>query len=159
MEFRELSRKKQKLSTDEVIEILKTERRGVLSVIGDNGYPYGIPLNHYYDETDGKIYFHSGKKGHKVDALRQCEKVSYCVYDAGVKKEGDWALNVKSVVVFGKVEYIEDRSKIYDIAAKLSRKFTDDENYIRDEIARSGEATLMFAIVPEYVSGKIVNEK
>lgn len=81
--FRELVRKKQQISQEECIEILKNEKRGVLSVHGDDGYPYGMPLNHYYCEEDGRLYFHSGMMGHKVDSLRQNNKVSYCVYDKG----------------------------------------------------------------------------
>ena len=98
--FRELARKKQKLSDAECIELLKAEPRGVLSVQGEDGYPYGMPMNHWYCEENGHIYFHSGMKGHKVDAIRNCEKVSFCVYDQGFRREGEWALNIRSVVVF-----------------------------------------------------------
>ena len=69
--FRELVRKKQALSREECIEVLQKETRGVLSVIGDGGYPYGAPMNHWYNEEDGCIYFHCGNAGHRVDALRQ----------------------------------------------------------------------------------------
>ena len=156
--FREMLRKKQALTEEECIRILKEEPRGVLSVLGDDGYPYGMPLNHYYCEEDGKLYFHSGKAGHKVDAMKRNEKASFCVYDAGYRKEGEWALNIRSVIVFGRIELIEDRETIYRIAAELSRKFTDDEEYIAREIRRSGPATLLFALVPEHVSGKLVKE-
>ena len=156
--FRTLVRRKQQLPQEECVRILETERRGVLSVIGDDGYPYGMPLNHYYNEEDGKIYFHSGMTGHKVDALRRCPKASYCVYDAGYREEGSWAYNVRSVIVFGKIEFIEDRETVCRIAAALSRRFTDDEEYIRREIENSGPRTLMFALVPEHMTGKLVNE-
>ena len=72
--FREMLRKKQELSKEECIEILKKEKRGVLSVLGDEGYPYGMPINHYYDEESGKLYFHGGKKGHKIDAMKRLNK-------------------------------------------------------------------------------------
>ena len=68
--FREMLRYKQALSEEECIEILKKELRGVLSVLGDDGYPYGMPINHFYNEEDGKIYFHSGMQGHKIDAMK-----------------------------------------------------------------------------------------
>ena len=48
----------------------KKEPRGVLSVLGDDDYLYGMPLNHYYCEEDGKIYFHGGKSGHKIDSKK-----------------------------------------------------------------------------------------
>ena len=60
--FRELLRKKQKLTESECIDLLINEKRGVLSVCGDNGYPYGMPMNHFYNESDGCIYFHTGKR-------------------------------------------------------------------------------------------------
>ena len=124
--FREMMRIKQQLQQEECIEILKKEPRGVLSVLGDDGYPYGMPINQFYCEEDGKIYFHSGKKGHKVDAIKRCGKASFCVYDQGFRREGEWALNIRSVIVFGRIEIIEDTEKVYEISRRLSRKFTDD---------------------------------
>jgi nitroimidazol reductase NimA-like FMN-containing flavoprotein (pyridoxamine 5'-phosphate oxidase superfamily) len=156
--FREMVRKKQQLPEEACLEILKTELRGVLSVLGDDGYPYGIPLNHYYCEQDGKLYFHSGKAGHKIDALKKYSKASFCVYDKGFRKDGEWALNIRSVIVFGHIEFVEDREEIYRLTGELSRKFTADVEYIKKEIERSGPGTLMFALVPEHITGKIVNE-
>ena len=156
--FREMVRKKQQLSKDECVSILKSELRGVLSVSGDDGYPYGVPINHFYNEEDGKLYFHSGKTGHKIDAIKKDPKASFCVFDQGYRKDGEWALNIRSVIVFGRIELIEDRDTIYSIAAALSRKFTDDEAYISHELERSGPRTLMFALVPEHMTGKLVNE-
>ena len=53
--FREMLRSRQQLTQKECVNILKTELRGVLSVLGDDGYPYGVPVNHYYCEEDGKL--------------------------------------------------------------------------------------------------------
>ena len=156
--FREMLRKKQALSEEECIELLKRELRGVLSVLGDDGYPYGMPINHLYCEEDGKLYFHGGKKGHKIEAMRKCDKASFCVYDEGFRREGEWALNIKSVIVFGRIEFVDERETVYRISEELSRKFTDDDAYIKREIEKSGPATLMFALVPEHISGKLVNE-
>ena len=156
--FRKMLRFKQQITNDECIEILKTELRGVLSVLGDDDYPYGLPINHFYCEVDGKLYFHSGKIGHKIDAVKRHDKASFCVYDKGFRKEGDWALQIKSVIVFGRIEIIEDREKIYEISRQLSYKFTKDEEYIKKEIENSGPATVMFALKPEHITGKLVNE-
>jgi len=156
--FRELTRINKKLPEEECIRILKEELRGVLSLLGDGEYPYGVPLNHYYNEEDGKLYFHSGKKGHKIDALTKHNKASFCVYDKGYREGDDWALNIRSVIVFGRIEIIEDREMIYEISRRLSRKFTADEQYIEKEIRQSGPGTLMFALVPEHICGKLVNE-
>ena len=156
--FRDLIRKNKQLPMEECIEILKSETRGVLCVCGDDGYPYGMPMNHWYNEEDGKIYFHSGKLGHRTDALRRCGKVSFCTYNKGYRKEGEWALNVSSVIVFGKIEIVEDHQRIVDIATKLSRKFTQDEEYIRREIELYASKTLLLELTPEHICGKSVNE-
>ena len=156
--FREMIRKKRQLPQAECVEILKTQLRGVLSVLGDDDYPYGMPMNHYYCEEDGKLYFHGGQTGHKIDAIKRHDKASFCVYDEGFREDGDWALNIRSVIVFGRIEFITDQETVYRISEKLSRKFTNDDDYIRREIERSGPRTLLFALVPEYMTGKLVKE-
>ncbi|MBR5520900.1 MAG: pyridoxamine 5'-phosphate oxidase family protein [Oscillospiraceae bacterium] len=157
--FRELVRIKQKMPLEECIELLKTETRGVLSVLGDDGYPYGSPLNHFYDEESGKIYFHIGsQQSHRTDAVKNYDKASFCVYDKGYRKDDHWALNVKSVIVFGKVKIIDDRNTVEDISRKLSYKFTDDNGYIENEIKNHLHRTLLLELTPEHISGKYVNE-
>lgn len=156
--FRELIRKKQQLSEAECIEILKKEKRGVLSVIGDDGYPYGSPMNHFYNDSDGCIYFHSAKFGHRIDAIKNCDKVSFCVYDEGVRNEGEWALNINSVIVFGKIRLIEEIELVTAAVTKLSYKFTDDEEYIQREIRSAAHKTMLLRLEPEHICGKRVNE-
>lgn len=156
--FREVARKKQSLTKERIIEILKTEKRGVLSVLGDGGYPYGVPINYWYNEKNGKIYFHSGKTGHKVDAIKSHNKVSFCVYDKGFQNEGEWAFNISSVIVFGKMQIVEDYDKAMEICRSLSLKYTSDLPYIEDEIKKFGKATLCYELCPEHITGKIVNE-
>ena len=156
--FRELLRKNRQLSMEDCVEILKNETRGVLSVLGDEGYPYGMPMNHFYNEEDGKLYFHCGNVGHRLEALQKYNKVSFCAYDGGYRKEGEWALNVKSVIVFGTVEIIHDREKMVDITTKLCYKFTQDEAYIKKEIEQSAHRTLLLQLNPEHICGKLVTE-
>lgn len=156
--FREVARVKKRISEEECLGILRDEKRGVLSVIGDGGYPYGMPLNHYYNDDDGCIYFHSGKIGHRTDSIRKDDRASFCVYDQGYREEGDWALNIRSVIVFGRIEEIEDKEVIYEISRRLCHKFTDDEAYIDTEIEKHGSLTMMFRLRPEHMTGKIVKE-
>lgn len=157
--FRELVRKNKQLSMEDCIALLNSEKRGVLSVLGDEGYPYGTPMNHFYNAEDGKIYFHCGTQtSHRLDALRKCDKVSYCVYDKGYRKPGEWPLNVKSVIIFGRIRMLDDTEKIVDITAKLSRRFTQDEEYIRKEIAQHAHRTLLLELTPEHICGKLVEE-
>ena len=157
--FREMVRKNQQLSQQDCIELLKSETRGVLAVIGDEDYPYASPMNHFYNDDDGCIYFHCGRqRSHRLDSLRKQDKVSFCLFDKGYRKEGEWALNVKSVIVFGRMEIVDDKETMIDIATKLSHKFTLDDEYIKKEIEQHGHRTLLLKLIPEHISGKLVNE-
>ena len=156
--FRELIRKNKQIPMEECIQILNKGLRGVLSVLGDDDYPYGMPMNHFYSEEDGKIYFHCGKKGHRLDALKKHDKVSFCVYDEGYRNDGEWALNIKSVIVFGRMKVVEDSEKVVAISEKLSHKFTRDDTYIKEEIEKYAKQTLLLELTPEHMCGKMVTE-
>ena len=156
--FREMRRFKQQIPNEECIEILKNEPRGVLSVLGDDGYPYGVPLDHWYSESDEKLYFHCAKEGHKLDAIVKCDKVSYCVFDKGFRRDGEWALNINSVVVFGRMKLVEDADKTKDICTKLCRKFTDDESYLQKELKNALPRVQCLELMIEHMTGKLVNE-
>ena len=156
--FCKMRRFKQELSEEECIEILKKEPRGVLSVFDENGYPYGIPMNHWYNEVDGKLHFHGAKSGHKLDAIKKYDKVSFCVYDSGYRNEGEWALNIKSVVVFGRMKVVEDPDKMVEICTNIGHKFTDDKEYLEDELQRALPRVLCLELTPEHMTGKRVKE-
>ena len=156
--FRPLIRKNKQLSMETCIHILKTQKRGVLSVIGDHGYPYGMPMNHFYNEEDGKIYFHCGKVGHRLDALKKDPRVSFCTYDEGYTPPDQWALHIQSVIVFGQIDIIDDHDTIVDITTKLSHKFTQDDTYIEEEISQHARHTLILVLTPEHICGKWVTE-
>ncbi len=156
--FRGMRRFKQQVSDEECIRVLKEQPRGVLSMIGDDGYPYGIPLDHWYCEEDGKLYFHGAKEGHKIDSITRCDKVSYCVMDEGYRKEGEWALNITSVVVFGRIRFVTDPDMINKIGTNLCRKFTNDEKYIQHEVQFALPRAQCLELIPEHMTGKLVNE-
>ena len=156
--FRELARKHQELSREVCLDILQTAKRGVLAVNGEGGYPYAAPMNHWYNEEDGCIYFHCGNAGHRVDALRQDGRVSFCVHDGGTVEEGQWALKFRSVIVFGQMEVLTDAALITDITTKLTRQFTDDEAYLQKELASALHRTLLLRLTPEHICGKRVTE-
>lgn len=156
--FREMIRKQNQLSAQDCISLLKTEPRGILSLLGDDGYPYGLPIDHWYNDADGCLYFHSGKAGHKIDAMKRCPKASFCVYDQGYREAGDWALNIKSVIVFGRIEIIDDHKKAIELTRQLSYKYTSDTAYIEREIQKYGAGLLCFKLIPQHITGKITKE-
>ena len=156
--FREMRRKKQSLSEDECIEILKNEPRGVLSVLGDDDYPYSVPLSHVY--ADGKIYFHGTvKESHRRNAIQKHDKVSFCVMDKGKKAEDNWWYTFKSVIVFGRMRTIEDKDTKIEKLTYLGNKFFPTKEETKDEIDRLLDVTELYEITIEHMSGKVVKEK
>ena len=154
--FRDLTRKKQKLSSVECKEIFKQEVRGVLAVNGDDGYPYALPINFYFNEESNRIYFHSGKIGHKLDAIANSDKVSFCVYDKGYHKDGHWSLNIKSVIIFGRIRIVDDWSD--ELMVNFCKRFTGDMEYIYSEIEKFKSNTAILCLEIEHMTGKLVNE-
>ena len=156
--FREMAKKNKQISSAQCIDLLKQVPRGVLSLQGDDGYPYGVPTNFWYNDADGCIYFHGGKTGHKVDAMMRSPKASLCVLSSGTRKEGQWALDFQSVIVFGKLEVMENDADAIETARQLSLQFTKDQAFIDGEIAAYAEETLFFRLVPEHITGKAITE-
>ena len=156
--FRPMNRKKQQLSEEECMQVLREAKRGILAVTGDDGYPYAMPLNHLYCEEDGRLYFHSGPVGHRPDALKRDSRVCFSVIDEGKPAEDGWSLDFKSVIVFGRAEEVADHDRALAITKELCYKFTSDETYIENEIRSSGAKVVVFSVLIEHMSGKLVHE-
>lgn len=157
--FRTMRRFKQELSNDECKKILKAQVRGVLSLIGDDGYPYGIPINYYYDENENVFYFHGAKEGHKIDSIKKCEKASFTVVMLGDKKDGEWWFRPQSVISFGKISFITDLVKCEEVCRTLASRFSNDEEYIDEEIKGAIQRVMCLKFTVEHMAGKSVQEK
>jgi len=153
--FRTMRRWKQQLTEEECIEVLEHEPRGVLSVHGEDGYPYGIPINFVYD--GGKIYFHGAKQGHKIDALKKDNKVSFTVMDHGYLESNKLGLNVKSVVVFGRIRFVDDREETIREARKLGLKY-DPADFVESELKAKANVIQVLELSIDHMTGKLVNE-
>ena len=117
MEFREMRRKHQQLSEEESIGILQKATSGTLALLGDGGYPYAVPISYVYD--DGKLYSHSAMSGHKVDAIRKCDKASFCVIDQDNVQPAEYTTYFRSVIAFGRIRIVEDETEKLAIARTL----------------------------------------
>ena len=157
MKFRKMRRHKQELSKEECVDILTNEPRGVLALLGDYDYPYALPMSHVY--VNGRIYFHGAMEGHKNDAVERCDKVSYCVMDEGVKNTDGWSYIFRSVIVFGKIRTLTDKSEKIDKLTHLGDKFFPSHDDTVNEISRLLDRTEVFEITIEHMSGKTVQEK
>ena len=122
--FRTMRRIKQLLPGEIAVEILERNTSGTLALLGDEGYPYAVPLSYVY--ADGKIYFHSAKEGHKIDAIKKCEKVSFCVIDQDQIIPEKYTTYFRSVIAFGKMHLIENVEEMRRIATILAMKYSAD---------------------------------
>lgn len=157
--FRKIRRKKRELSVGEAKDLLKNNRRAALSVNGDDGYPYTVPINFYYDEAENQIYFHSAKAGHKIDSIKTNDKVCFTTWDDGYLEEGDWAYYVSSCVVFGRAVLIEDRALTEEKVRTFALKYYPTAEEVEDEIRKDISAVQLVAIEIEHISGKKIHEK
>ena len=152
--FRPIRKKKNEISINEIKTILIETRRGILAVNGDEGYPYAIPVNYYYDDINHKIYFHGSRVGHKVDSLKKCDKVCFTVFGFEKIKKETWAPFVQSVVVFGRCHLIEDLNVVETKLKQFAMKYYPNEELVNQEISLSNKAVQMFEIEIEHLSGK-----
>ena len=155
-----MRRRDREVTDAEAIELFISKQQVIRIGFYDNGEVYIVPVNYGYELNDGAytFYFHGAKAGHKIDSIKKHDKVSYCVFDAGFRKEGEWALNVTSVVVFGRISPLDDEKKAQIIGEHLIRKFTDDEEYIQKEVRDALPRAQCLELTIDHMTGKLVNE-
>lgn len=157
--FREMRRRKQQRTDEECIRILQQEKRGVLALISEDGYPYAIPMNFLYDEEDGCLYFHCARQGHKIDAICACDKACFTTHDEGWQEEGDWSYHVTSVVAFGRIELVDDPDTTWEKARALGLKYYPTVEGVDREMELAAKRVQMLRLRIDHLTGKLVHEK
>ena len=157
--FRPIRKKKNDIGVEAAERLLLHCRRGVLAMYGMEAYPYAVPINYVYDKEAQKIYFHGARAGHKVEALRACDKVCFTVYGNETIKEDVWAPFMQSAVVFGRCRLMENGPEAMARLKQLAMKYYPDEYLADEEIAKAGKAAQMFEIEIEHLSGKEIQER
>ena len=152
--FREMRRKRQQLTNAECVEILKKNTSGVLAVSGDGGYPYAVPLSYVYD--NGSLYFHCAKSGHKLDAIKACDKVSFCVIDQDLVVPAEYTTYFRSVILFGRASIVVGDNEIHSAIEKLAIKYhpNDSKDNRNLAIEKEYKAMCMVKIQIEHMTGK-----
>lgn len=156
--FRPIRRTKNKISDEDAKKLLLSEKRGIFSVNGDDGYPFSVPVNYFYDEKDSKIYLHGAKSGHKVDSLKKDDKVCFTVFGNERFKDGEWAPFLQSVIVFGRCKLVDDARITEEKVRELAMKYYPSKEEVEKEIAKDIKATQLYEITIEHLSGKQVQE-
>ena len=160
--FRELRRKKQLLSEQETLRVLEEGKTGIVGVLGDDGYPYTVPIN--YVSLENKIYFHSAKKGHKVDAIAKEPKVSMTVVEKDDVVSREFTTYFRSIQLFGKAYVVEDEAERNVAFRALCEKFSGADMDRYDEImSKEAAAAAIVRIDMEHRTGKesmeLVNQR
>lgn len=151
--FREMRRKNQAFSRGECLEIVKRNTYGVLALLGDEGYPYAVPLNHAL--LDGKLVFHCAPEGHKADAIRACSRASYCVVDADEVDAENLTTRFRSVIVFGRVRMLESEAEKRAALMAIGERFAPDHMAKAiEEINESIHRTGIIEMTIEHITGK-----
>ena len=152
-QFREMRRHKQALPLEECEAILRKATAGTLALLGDGGYPYAVPISYLY--ADGHLYFHSALSGHKVDAIRQCDKASFCVIQQDEVHPERYTTFYRSVIAFGRIHIIEDEHEKLAAARMLGNRYNpNDEEGLRRELESGFSRMLMIRLDIEHLTGK-----
>ena len=152
-EFRAMRRKRQQLLEEESVAILKKATAGTLALLGDNDYPYAVPLSYVYQE--GRVYFHSALAGHKVDAIRKCDKASFCVIEQDDVQPEKYTTFFRSVIAFGRIHIIEDEHEKLETARMLGNRYNPNhDEALQKEIEGGLSRMLMIRFDIEHLTGK-----
>lgn len=151
--FREMRRKRQQLPNEEAVRLLQKATSGVLALLGDDDYPYAVPISHVY--ADGKLYFHSAMSGHKVDAIRKCEKASFCVVDQDEVKPAEYTTYFRSAIAFGRIHIVENEEEHLAVARLLGNRFNPNQDEaLQQELAKGLKHMLTLCFDIEHLTAK-----
>jgi hypothetical protein len=153
MEFRKMRRSRQQLSKTECDAILSMGTSGTLALLGDNGYPYAVPISYVY--ADGRLYFHSAQTGHKVDAIRGHDKASFCVIAADEVHPSEFTTYFRSVIAFGRIQIIESEDERMYAASLLGVRYNPgDDTGLQKELEKGLSHMLILRLDIEHLTGK-----
>ncbi len=154
--FREMRRKKQLLSKEDTVKVLERCTNGIMACLGDDDYPYAVPFNYVY--YNDKIYFHSAKSGHKVDAIIKNPKVSFAVVDKDKIVSEEYTSYFSSVIAFGKARIVEGDEWNDSFMALVEKYSGDMPHGAKHSKVEGCTESLIVAIDVEYITGKVASE-
>ena len=154
--FREMRRKMQALTAEETAEILKRNTSGVLSLNGDDGYPYGVPLSYVY--LDSKLYFHCAGAGHKLDSILKDDKVSFCVIDQDQVVGEEYTTYFRSVIAFGRARVLEGAEKLRPLVELCEKYYPGHLEQTRQKAEHALKNASIVEVTIEHMTGKTAME-
>lgn len=129
----------------EIEDLLKRSVVGRLAVVTDEG-PYIIPLGYVYEE--GRVGFHSSPKGRKVESFKKDQRVCFEVDEANPE-----ITQYKSVLLFGRIEEVQDREAKLQVLKALVEKYPTERRK-KTDFKECVDDAAVYLITPEKVTGK-----
>lgn len=148
-----MRRHRQALTPEACAAVLAQESHGVLALAADD-FPYAVPLSYVY--SDGVLYFHCAKAGHKLDLLRRDGRASFCVVAEDNVVPDAYTTYYRSVLCFGTLTEVEDDTEKRAAIVALGRKYAPHEpdTHLDEEIRRFGDALCILKLTPDHITGK-----
>lgn len=151
--FRAVRREKLVLPEDVCLDILRNGSYGTLALLGDDDYPYAVPVNYVFDGS--AIWVHCALEGHKIDAIRRHAKVSFSVVESDTVSPEDLSTNYRSVLAFGKACLVTDAEQKLTALRALCQKYAPDVSMdVEAYIAKTQPKTGVIKVTVEHISGK-----
>lgn len=148
-----MRRKDREVTREEAETILEKGEYGVLSTCGEDGVPYGVPVNYAFE--NGTIYFHCAKgAGHKLENIGFNNKVCFTVVGNTRILPDKFSTKYESAIAFGSAYEITGDEKA-EVLMYLIKKYSGGyvpagEKYIKEAVNLAG----VYKIVPDSISGK-----
>lgn len=158
MEWRKMRRLANEAEEEACRQVLRDGKRGVLAMYGENGYPYALPMNFYYDEGRETVYFHGAREGAKVDLLKQNDKVCFTLHDDGFIPDGEWAYRLTSVVIRGRIRFVTNYDEAVRAIQALGLKYYPTRESVDAAITRSMGRVAVMALSIDHMTGKRIKE-
>lgn|SRR5574344_923226 len=156
--FREMRRIRQMMPETDVLAILGRNTNGVLSVTGDDGYPYGVPVSYVY--AHGKIWFHCATEGHKIESIKKNPKVCFTIVDTDDIDAQHFTTQFRSIIAFGKAEIVTDQNERELAFNAIMDKYSPHETIESrmKELEKASPRALIVKITIEHMTGKQAKE-
>ncbi len=150
--FRAMKRGRQSLPGHEIIAVMERCTSGVMACLGDEGYPYAVPLSYVY--FNGKIYFHSAQTGHKIEAIMKHPRVSFSVIDEDKIISAEYTSYFRSVIAFGRARIVKDDERLEAFQALVEKYSGDQSEEDKQKTITGCTRAYLIAIDVEHITGK-----
>ena len=152
--FEKMRRDEKELSLEKTYEALDCGEVGILSVIDQDGWPYGVPLN--FGRRGDTLYFHGAKEGKKASLFQEGAKGAFTVVTDYTIHPKDFDTHYISVMAFGILTEIKDKEEKRESLLSLIEKYSPDYRKEGEQyIARAGDGTNVYALKIEELTGKV----